>query len=209
MTLFNCINLAFFKREGGAGTNTGPADNYNRRKRVKARDMAPLPPEYPEQEQAPRDSLPKSNKRKNSIWQDLDADPEAMERENKKLKTKSNFDFEFPRLSSLTSRDQRQFIQLHKKYLAGELYGPGEAHYLDLLAVVQEERVEFTKFSHGYCQENREQFDIMMEGLDKYVTEHRESRKNRVLKYPRYIYFNSLVFESMSYQRPNLMLLCG
>ena len=124
----------------------------------------------------------KDNKRKYSIWCDLD-EP-SIERPNKAKK--GNFDLEFPRLSSLNSKDQKYFLELQKRYKCGELYGASEKEYLDMLASVQEERAEFAKFSYEYCEENRKKFEFCNPGIDKYVTEHREARKIRVLDFPRY-----------------------
>jgi len=124
----------------------------------------------------------KDNKRKYSIWCDLD---EPSIQRPKKTK-KGNFDLEFPRLSSLNSKDHKYFLQLQKRYKSGKLYGVSEKEYLNMLAAVQDERAEFTKFAYEYCQENRKKFEFCNPGIDKYVTEHRETRKIRVLDFPRY-----------------------
>ena len=126
----------------------------------------------------------KDNKRKYSIWCDLD---EPSIQRPKKTK-KGNFDLEFPRLSSLNSKDHKYFLQLQKRYKSGKLYGVSEKEYLNMLAAVQDERAEFTKFAYEYCQENRKKFEFCNPGIDKYVTEHRETRKIRVLDFPRYIF---------------------
>ena len=68
----------------------------------------------------------------------------------------------------------------------GKLSSVDEKIYLQLLPMVQQERAEFTKFSKDLCEEEKDVYEKILPDLDKYVTEHREKRKTRVLQYPRY-----------------------
>jgi len=117
-------------------------------------------------------------------WQDMDGDNQGDH--NKKSKF-NGLGFEFPRLSSLSCWQQDKFLNLQMIInKGGKLSSVDEKVYLQLLSLVQQERAEFTKFSKELCEQEKEVYEKIVPDLDKYVTEHREKRKTRVLQYPRF-----------------------
>lgn len=118
-------------------------------------------------------------------WHDMDGN-KANEQNLKKAKF-SSLGFEFPRMSSLSCWQQDKFLCLQMIInKGGKLSSVDEKIYLQLLTMVQEERAEYTKFSKELCEEEKDVYEKILPDLDKYVTEHREKRKTRVLQYPRY-----------------------